>query len=154
MKCTSTPPEIDNHKHNILSPLVPCVMLIFRRKGLNRVNHRGTFSVSSNNNCYSLISIGLKYTFIWKEIRFNNSNVYLCLLKIIFDKFHFLWFPICVQWWIFKLQMCMVHLKKFLELVEVENEKWKCPHITYVKPLNEGFTIPLISFSSLLASSF
>ena len=51
--------------------------------------------------------------------------------------------------------MCMVHLKKFLEeLVEVENGKWKCPHITYVKPLNEGFTIPLISFSSLLASSF
>ena len=51
--------------------------------------------------------------------------------------------------------MCMVHLKKFLEeLVEVENEKWKYPHITYVKPLNEGFTIPLISFSSLLASSF
>ena len=49
----------------------------------------------------------------------------------------------------------VVHLTKSLEeLVEVENGKRKCPHITYVKPLNEGFIIPLISFSSLLASSF
>ena len=49
----------------------------------------------------------------------------------------------------------VVHLMKSLEeLVEVENGKWKCPHITHVKPLNERFIIPLISFSSLLASSF
>ena len=50
----------------------------------------------------------------------------------------------------------VVHLKKSFEeeLVEVENGKWKCPHILYVKPSNEGFIIPLISFSGLLASSF
>ena len=49
-----------------------------------------------------------------------------------------------------------VHLKKSFEeeLVEVENGKWKCPHILYVKPSNEGFIIPLISFSGLLASSY
>ena len=40
------------------------------------------------------------------------------------------------------------------ELVEVENGKWKCPPILYVKPSGEGFTIPLTSFSSLLVSSF
>ena len=40
------------------------------------------------------------------------------------------------------------------ELVEVENGKWKCLPILYVKPSNERFIIPLISFSSLLASSF
>ena len=49
-----------------------------------------------------------------------------------------------------------VHLKKSFEeeLVEAENGKWKCPHILYVKPSNEGFIIPLISFSGLLTSSF
>ena len=40
------------------------------------------------------------------------------------------------------------------ELVEVENGKWKCLPILYVKLLNERFIIPLISFPSLLASSF
>ena len=40
------------------------------------------------------------------------------------------------------------------EPVKVENGKWKCPHISYVKPSNEGFIIPLVSFSSLLVSSF
>ena len=41
------------------------------------------------------------------------------------------------------------------ELVKVENGEWKCPHILHVHSSNEGFIIiPLISFSSLLASSF
>ena len=48
----------------------------------------------------------------------------------------------------------MAHLKKIFEeeLVKVENGKWISPHIYYVKPLNEWFIIPFISFSSLLAS--
>ena len=50
----------------------------------------------------------------------------------------------------------VVHLKKCFEeeLVKVEIGKWKFPHILYVEPLNEGFIIPLISFSSLLVSNF
>ena len=46
-------------------------------------------------------------------------------------------------------QNLKVHLKKFFEeLVEMENGKWKCPHIhvLYVEPLNEGFIIPLILY--------
>ena len=49
----------------------------------------------------------------------------------------------------------VVHLKKFFEeLFEVRNWKSKCPEVLYIKPLNEGFIIPLISFSSLLVSNF
>ena len=49
----------------------------------------------------------------------------------------------------------VVHLKKFFEeLFEMGNGKSKCPHILNVKPLNERFIIPLISFSSLLVSNF
>ena len=50
----------------------------------------------------------------------------------------------------------VVHLKKFFEdeLVEVENGKWECTDMLYVKPSNEGLIIPLISFSSVLAVSF
>ena len=44
--------------------------------------------------------------------------------------------------------------KNLFQNVEVENRKWKCPPISYVKPSGEGFTIPLTSFSSLLVSSF
>ena len=45
-------------------------------------------------------------------------------------------------------QNLKVHLKKFFEeeLVEMENGKWKCPHILYVEPSNEGFIIPLILY--------
>ena len=50
----------------------------------------------------------------------------------------------------------VVHLKELFEeeLVNVENGKWKSPHKLHDKPTNEGFIIPLISFSSLLAFSF
>ena len=48
VKCPSTPSKIDNHKHNIIGLF--CVRLSFRKKGLNRVHHTGTFYVSSNNN--------------------------------------------------------------------------------------------------------
>ena len=55
--------------------------------------------------------------------------------------------------------LTVVHLKELLKKnlfqnVEVENGKWKCPPILYVKPSGEGFTIQLTSFSSLLVSSF
>ena len=41
VKRTSAPPKIDNHKHNIPSPFVTCVRIIFRKKSLNRVHHKG-----------------------------------------------------------------------------------------------------------------
>ena len=61
---------------------------------------------------------------------------YLPLVKIIFDKFHFLYI--------------------FQNVYSGWGGKWKVGMSThiYVKPLNEGFIIPVISFSSLLASSF
>ena len=45
-------------------------------------------------------------------------------------------------------QNLKVHLKKFFEeeLVEMENGKWKCQHILYDEPSNEGFIIPLILY--------
>ena len=61
-------------------------------------------------------------------------------------------------WTVVNVQnLTVVHLKEFFKkslIVEVENWKRKCPPILYVKPLNERFIIPLISFSSLLTSSF
>ena len=40
----------------------------------------------------------------------------------------------------------------FEELAEMENGKWKCPHILYVEPSNEGFIIPLILYGLISAS--
>ena len=74
MKCTSTLPKIDKHKHNILSPLVTCVRIIFRRKGLNRVHHRGTFSVSSNNNKMKVYT-----TLVFNDI--DQLEIYFQLLR-------------------------------------------------------------------------
>ena len=51
----------------------------------------------------------------------------------------------------------VVHLKNFFgeELIKVKMESRHVhTYYMYVKPLNEGFIIPLISFSSLLASIF
>ena len=47
-------------------------------------------------------------------------------------------------------------LRNFLKknLLRWKNGKRKFPQILHVKPLNEGFVIAHISFSSLLASSF
>ena len=49
---------------------------------------------------------------------------------------------------VMNFQNLKVHLKNFFEeeLVEMENGKWKCPHIFYVEPSNEGFIIPLILY--------
>ena len=138
MKCR--PPKIDNHKHNILNPLVTSVRIIFK-KGLNRVHHGETFGVSSNNNkCkyalhwYSLMSISSKYTLICTKIRFNNSIVQLFVpFENHFWQFHFLQFPNCVLWWISKIFKSVVCMKRFFEeeLIKVENGKLKCPHILY-----------------------
>ena len=61
VKFTPTPTKIDNHKHNILSPLVTNVKIISRRRGLKRVHYKGTFSVSSHNN-------KCKYALCWYSL--------------------------------------------------------------------------------------
>ena len=74
MKFTPTPPKIDNHKHNILSPLVTNVKIISRRRGLKRVHYKGTFSVSSHNN-------KCKYALCWDFTDINQLEIYFHLLR-------------------------------------------------------------------------
>ena len=71
---------------------------------------------------------------------------YLCLLK---NNFWQVPLPLISKMCtVMNFQNLKVHLKNFFEeeLVEMENGKWKCPHIFYVEPSNEGFIIPLILY--------
>ena len=82
---------------------------------------------------------------------------YLCLLTIIFDSSTFFNFQTVYsgefpnfqsQWYAWRN-----FLKKNLSRRKMESRSVHTYHMC-VKPLNEGFIIPLISFSSLLTSIF